>query len=121
MERAPAHHDHRRELPLGDFQSLRYRYAEFGGVQLQLCEPGEGDTPQRAFLEQHGSGVFHLGFAVTDVDAAEADGAALGLDVLLRGRRPDASGFSYFGTAAGGVTLQVRSAAGGRSPEQPRS
>ena len=96
-------------IPATDFGTLTYRFADLDGVQLQLCEPGDGDTPQRAFLDQRGPGVFHLGFAVPDVDDAEAAGADLGLDVLLRGRRPDHSGFTYFDTAAAGVTLQVRS------------
>jgi methylmalonyl-CoA/ethylmalonyl-CoA epimerase len=89
-------------IPAADFQSLTYRYADLDGVQIQLCEPGDGDTPQRTFLEQSGPGVFHLGFAVPNVDDAEATGAALGLEVLLRGRRPDDSGFTYFDTPSAG-------------------
>lgn len=103
-------------IPLDEFHTLRYRYADLGGVQLQLCEPGEGATRQRAFLERHGSGVFHLGFTVPDVEAAETAGTALGLDILLRGRRPDASGFTYFDTPLAGVTLQVRSAPSAAAP-----
>lgn len=55
-----------------DFMKLEYRYAELGNVQLQLCCPPEGNTLQRRFLDEHGEGVFHLGFSVPDVDAAEA-------------------------------------------------
>lgn len=93
-----------------DFQTLTYRYADLDGVQIQLCAPGDGDTPQRLFLERNGPGVFHLGFAVPDVAEAEQAGRSYGLEVLLQGRRQDGSGFTYFDTPRAGVMLQVRSA-----------
>jgi methylmalonyl-CoA/ethylmalonyl-CoA epimerase len=96
-------------IPAADFQTLTYRYADLDGVQLQLCEPGDGDTPQRQFLDRNGPGVFHLGFAVPDVDEAERTGRSYGLDVLLQGRRAGGGGFSYFDTPEAGVTFQVRS------------
>lgn len=92
------------------FKALTYRFALIGAFQLQLCRPGEADTPQKRFLDAHGEGVFHIGFVVDDADAAEAEAKALGLEVLMRGRRPDSSGFTYFDTAdlAGGVVLLLR-------------
>jgi len=92
------------------YLNLRYRYANLDNFQLQLCEPGEGDTPQRRFLEERGEGVFHLGFAVADLDAADREGVSLGLGVISRGRLPDRTGFTYFDTAQRGaaVTLEVR-------------
>ena len=93
--------------------TLTYRWAEIGpGIQLQLCEPGEGNTPQRKFLDEHGGGVFHLGFTTDDVDASETRATALGLGVLLHGRVPSGAGFSYFDTRdESGVVLQARQAA----------
>lgn len=92
------------------FLKLKYRFANVDNVQMQLCEPGEDDTPQKRFLESHGEGVFHLGFSVPDVDVAEAAGTAAGVAILGRGRLPDGSGFTYFDTAkaGAGVNLQVR-------------
>jgi len=54
--------------------------------------------------------VFHLGFEVPDCDQSEAEARAAGIPVLMRGRRPDRSGFTYFDTAAnaGGVVLEIR-------------
>jgi len=78
---------------------------------LQLCQPGEGDTPQWHFLQERGEGVFHLGFAVPDLDAAESAAKDKGLGVISRGRLPGTdSGFTYFDTAqrGAGTTLQVR-------------
>ena len=59
---------------------LRYAWTMLANVQLQLLDPGDGDTPQRDFVRDHGPGVFHLGFVVDDVDAAEAEAAAANLD-----------------------------------------
>jgi catechol 2,3-dioxygenase-like lactoylglutathione lyase family enzyme len=94
------------------FAGLVFKYADLGNVQLQLCRPGAEDSPQRRFLDAHGEGVFHLGFDVPDCDAAEAQGRAAGLDLLMRGRRADRSGFSYFDTAEqAGVVLEIRASA----------
>jgi catechol 2,3-dioxygenase-like lactoylglutathione lyase family enzyme len=88
------------------FRALKYRYAWIGEQQWQLCEPGPGDTPQRRFLEARGEGVFHVGFEVPDADAAERQAPVA---PLMRGRRANGSGFTYFDTAArAGVILEIR-------------
>ncbi|WP_322005132.1 VOC family protein [Paraburkholderia tropica] len=94
------------------FLQMRYRFANIDNVQLQLCQPGQGDTPQRRFLDARGEGVFHLGFDVEDVDQSEADAGVAGLSVLGSGRLTDRSGFTYFDTAeqGAGVTLEIRRA-----------
>jgi methylmalonyl-CoA/ethylmalonyl-CoA epimerase len=79
------------------FFAMKYRLVDLGNVQLQLCQPPEQDCPQRRFLDTHGEGVFHLGFE-NDLDAAEREAADLGLDVIMRGRRENGSGFVYFDT-----------------------
>ncbi len=92
------------------FKGLRFKFVNLDNVQLQLCQPGEEDGPQRRFLETHGEGVFHLGFDVADCDGAEKQGLALGLESLMRGRRDDRSGFTFFDTAReAGVVLEIRS------------
>ncbi|HEV7203511.1 MAG TPA: VOC family protein [Jatrophihabitans sp.] len=94
------------------FRQMRYRVVDLDNVQLQLCQPPELDCPQRRFLDTHGEGVFHLGFE-HDVDGAIALAGTLGLDVLMRGQRPDGSGFVYFDTRdRAAVVLETR-----RSPQ----
>jgi hypothetical protein len=79
--------------------------------QLQLCQPPQLDCPQRRFLDEHGEGVFHIGFE-SDVDVAADQAAALGLDVIMRGKRPNGSGFIYFDTLdQAGVVLMARKTA----------
>lgn len=96
------------------FLAMQYRVADLDNVQLQLCQPPELDCPQRRFLDTHGEGVFHLGFE-HDLDAAVSWAASSGVDVLMRGQRPDGSGFAYFDTAGpAGVVLETR-----RSPSTP--
>jgi catechol 2,3-dioxygenase-like lactoylglutathione lyase family enzyme len=91
------------------FLSLKYRICNLPNVQLQLCEPGPEPSPQRLHLERKGEGVFHIGFEVPDADAAEAQAQARGLPVLMRGRRVNRTGFTYYDSAAqAGVTLLTR-------------
>jgi hypothetical protein len=91
------------------FRNLVYRYAWIGDFQLQLVQPGPEPTPQRRFLDEHGPGVFHVGFEVPDADAADARAAELGIAPLMRGRRTNGSGFTYFDTAdRAGVVLEIR-------------
>ena len=89
----------------------RYKYAMVGDVQLHLCEPSEGDSPQRRFLSAHGEGVFNLSFSVPDVNATEGRLFGDGLSVVLRGRQATGPGFTYFDTRpqGAGIALQVRS------------
>jgi methylmalonyl-CoA/ethylmalonyl-CoA epimerase len=93
----------------GFFASV-YRTLQIGDFMLQLVQPGAG-SPQQHFLDEHGEGVFHIGFAVEDIDASEAQATALDMNVLMRGRRGDGTGFAYYDTAeqAGGVVLELRS------------
>ncbi len=90
-------------------KQTRYKCVNLANVQLQLCQPSALDSPQRRFLDQHGEGVYHIGFEVADRDAAEQAGRALGLGVIARGKRRDGSGFCYFDTQEqAGVVLEVR-------------
>ena len=90
-------------------RAMRYKCADLDNVQLQLCEPGDLDSPQRRFLKERGEGVYHLGFEVPDLGEAQAAGRALGLGIAARGVRADGSGFCYFDTRGeAGVVLEVR-------------
>jgi methylmalonyl-CoA/ethylmalonyl-CoA epimerase len=91
------------------FLSLKYRICNLPSIQIQLCEPGTEPSPQRIHLDSKGEGVFHIGFEVPDADAAEALAKAQGLPVLMRGRRSNRTGFTYYGSAdEAGVTLLTR-------------
>ncbi|MGD8331984.1 MAG: VOC family protein [Acidobacteriota bacterium] len=90
------------------FYDLRIKVCEIGPVALQVIEGREG-TIYGDFLRERGEGVFHLGFRVDDVDAAQQEVEHCGSAVLARGRRADGSGFTYFDALADlGITLLVR-------------
>ncbi|MFT4014667.1 MAG: VOC family protein [Paracoccus sp. (in: a-proteobacteria)] len=95
------------EVPSHDgFMAMQYRVCNLPNIQLQLCQPSRDPSPQRIHLDTKGEGVFHLGFEVPDADAAQA---AAGMPVLMRGRRENGTGFTYYDTAdTAGVVLLTR-------------
>jgi len=91
------------------FYNLRIVVARVGPVDLQLIQPGEGESLYKDHLEKKGEGVYHLGFAVDDIEESEADVKRRGISIISNGRREDGSGFAYLDTAEkGGVTLLIR-------------
>ena len=91
------------------FYNLKIKCAQIGPVQLQLVEPGDGESLYKDHLRKKGQGVFHIGFEVEDISAADATLQTMGLEALSRGRRENGSGFSYLNTASqAGVVLLVR-------------
>ena len=91
------------------FYNLKIKVARIGPVDLQLIQPGEGESIYKDFLGKRGEGVFHLGFVVDDIRKSEADVRRMGLDVISNGIRENGSGFAYLDTAEkGGVTLLIR-------------
>ncbi|MGF7163482.1 catechol 2,3-dioxygenase-like lactoylglutathione lyase family enzyme [Rhodoligotrophos appendicifer] len=91
------------------FMALQYRICNLPNVQLQLCQPGKQQTPQRVHLDTKGEGVFHIGFEVPDANSAEQEAHGNGLSPLMRGRRKNGTGFTYYDTADKvGVILATR-------------
>ena len=91
------------------FLALKYRVCNLSNVQFQLCQPDDSPSPQRTHLDTKGEGVFHVGFEVSDADVAESEARTLGLPVLMRGRRPNRTGFTYYDTReTAGVVLLTR-------------
>jgi catechol 2,3-dioxygenase-like lactoylglutathione lyase family enzyme len=91
------------------FYNLKIKVARIGPVDLQLVQPGEGESIYKDFLEKRGEGVFHLGFVVDDIEKSEEEVRRRGLNVISSGRRENGSGFAYLDTTEkGGVTLLVR-------------
>lgn len=92
----------------GFFDSC-FVYTQLGNLQLQLVQPGKGNSIYKEFLETKGEGVFHIGFEVDDIDTVEKQLTDNEMKVLASGRRDDGSGFSYLDTRDNaGVTLLVR-------------
>jgi len=82
-------------------------FASLGPVELELAHPLQAPNIYQDFLDAHGEGLHHIGFDVSDLDAAVARAQALGLTVLMSGRTAQ-GGFAHLDTrAAGGTILEV--------------
>ena len=56
--------------------------APAGASYVQLLEPLGPDTPVGRFLARHGEGVHHVGYGVTDIEAALASIGATGVRLI---------------------------------------
>jgi len=56
--------------------------APAGASYVQLLEPLGPDTPVGRFLARHGEGVHHIGYGVTDIEAALASIGATGVRLI---------------------------------------
>ena len=61
---------------------LRIADAPAGASYLQLLEPLGPDTPVGRFLARRGEGVHHIGYGVTDIEAALASIGATGVRLI---------------------------------------
>jgi methylmalonyl-CoA/ethylmalonyl-CoA epimerase len=61
---------------------LRVADAPAGASYVQLLEPLGPDTPVGRFLARHGEGVHHIGYGVTDIQAALASIGAAGVRLI---------------------------------------
>jgi methylmalonyl-CoA/ethylmalonyl-CoA epimerase len=61
---------------------LRVADAPAGASYVQLLEPLGPDTPVGRFLARHGEGVHHIGYGVTDIEAALASIGATGVRLI---------------------------------------
>ena len=79
------------------FAGITYRYAQLENIQIQLLEPPMADCPQRRYLDEHGQGVWMLGFDIPADEPWERT-AAGDIAPLQRGRRADGTGWTYLDT-----------------------
>ena len=61
---------------------LRVADAPAGASYVQLLEPLGPDTPVGRFIARHGEGVHHIGYGVTDIEAALASIGATGVRLI---------------------------------------
>lgn len=81
--------------------SLRHALAWRDGVQLELVEPGTGDSIFADHLSKHGEGLHHVGIYVDDHAEAVAEFAEQGFTPIQSARGFGATGdgaFAYFVT-----------------------
>ena len=77
-----------------------------GGVELELIQPLEGESPWQEFLDKHGEGIHHIAFKVDDLDKEVDKFTKRGLSVLITGTWPE-GGFAYFDLGVGGLVIEL--------------
>jgi methylmalonyl-CoA/ethylmalonyl-CoA epimerase len=68
----------------GSFRLLE-AFAEFENIELELVEPLEGESGYSEYLAEHGEGLHHMLFEVSDMEAAIAWFKEKGLEVKMGG------------------------------------
>jgi hypothetical protein len=82
-------------------------FAQVGPVELELIQPGEGESTYSEFLRDKGEGVHHLKIPVSDIKSEVDRLEKRGIEVLQSGNTPDVS-FAYMDTEGiAGVILEV--------------
>jgi catechol 2,3-dioxygenase-like lactoylglutathione lyase family enzyme len=76
-------------------------YAPSGIGYVELVEPTSGTWAAQAFLDEHGEGVYHLGYWVDDIVATLRRAGELGLGVDTVGTDPQGPVFAYLEPAFG--------------------
>jgi len=64
----------------------RIAVTDVGGVQLELCQPIQGDSIYQDFLNERGEGLHHINFFVNDVDETAGILVKQGFNSLQSGR-----------------------------------
>ena len=110
-------------LEVNESQGVREAMLEVSGSPagdsyVQLLEPLGPDTPVGRFLARRGEGVHHVGYGVTDIQAALAAIAATGVRLIDERPRHGSMGasiaFLHPADVGGVLTELVQSAADGQ-------
>ena len=81
-----------------------------GNIELELCQPGPGDSPHRDYLENKGEGIQHVQFRVDNLQKEIDRLTRLGCTVLLRASFGDvegSGGLAYIDLDASGLIVEL--------------
>jgi len=67
---------------------LKIAMGRSGDMEMEFIEVVAGDSPHKAWFDEHGECVMHVAFKVDDVDGECARLAALGFELVWRGDVP---------------------------------
>jgi methylmalonyl-CoA epimerase len=101
----------RRALP---DRGLNVAFVGVGESQIELLEPADPDGTVARFLARRGEGLHHVCFEVPDVDAAIAELAGRGIELIERHATPGAQGrVAFLHPRAGhGVLIELQQTSG---------
>lgn len=75
--------------------TIQVALGRLGDVEIEVIAVEQGDYPTAEYVRQHGDGVHHLGFYVTDLVSKQAALQSLGFEVIVEGGAPRGSRFCY--------------------------
>ena len=82
--------------------------ANVGGMDIELIQPVEGDSPHQEFLDTKGEGIQHIAFAVDDVEKEITRLTQNGASVLLRAKQKSGSrSVAYMDLDAGNLITEL--------------
>lgn len=96
-----------RGKPFAPAQRVTLQTAQLGGMELELIQPINGESPHREFLDQKGEGVQHLGFFVDGLKEEVARLTAAGSTVLLTSQFEGGGGVAYLDLDAAGLIVEL--------------
>lgn len=91
-------------------QGVELCFVGHGDGKLELLQPLGPDTPVGRFLQRRGSGLHHVAYRVTDIDAALRQLERAGVELIDRAARPGAHGHRVafiHPRSTGGVLLEL--------------
>jgi Glyoxalase/Bleomycin resistance protein/Dioxygenase superfamily len=99
----------------------RMAWADLGAIELELIQPLEGQSIFREYLDNHGEGIHHLKFIVSDIESVIEHLSKIGIEASQRGeglRR--GTEWAFFDTERllgfGIETMTAVPGTGGRTP-----
>jgi hypothetical protein len=74
---------------------MRFAFGRAGGLEIELIEWLEGDTPHRDFIQQGREGMHHLRYRIDDLDYWLQRVCDLGFEVTWMARLSSDVGYAY--------------------------
>jgi len=93
---------------------IKVRFVQIGSIAIEFFQPVSGESMQRDFLNKHGEGIQHMGFAVADIDKEVDELVGRGVKLMFRGDMLNGSRIAYFDTGKiGDVLIELVQPTGG--------
>lgn len=107
---APDYFNRRYRGKPGDFKT-QLAFARAGNIVYELIEVLQGETIYEDFLREHGEGIHHLGYEISDLAKWTEAYRKVGVEPIMSGERTGLK-WAYFNTPAITVELLERSPEG---------
>lgn len=85
---------------------LKYAFGSANGLEVELTQWVEGDTPHRDFIERGGEGMHHIRYRIEDLDLWLRRVAALGYEPVWMARISPEIGYAYCERAGDPLVLE---------------